>query len=85
MFVAFAPYDNPEIAVAVVLEYGAYGKYSTAVARDIFDAYFFGKTVDESGNLVFPQKETPAESQGASSSSATETVSQATSSTPEQG
>ncbi|WP_101697418.1 peptidoglycan D,D-transpeptidase FtsI family protein [Clostridium minihomine] len=85
VFVAFAPYDNPEIAVAVVLEYGAYGKYSTAVARDIFDAYFFGKTVDESGNLVFPKKETPAESQGASSSSATETASQTTSSTPEQG
>lgn len=57
VFVGFAPYDKPEIAVAVVLEYGAYSKYSTAVARDLFDAYFFGKTVDASGNLVFPAKE----------------------------
>jgi penicillin-binding protein 2 len=24
------------------------------VAKDIFDAYFFGKTVDASGNLVMP-------------------------------
>ncbi|WP_085831849.1 peptidoglycan D,D-transpeptidase FtsI family protein [Clostridium merdae] len=72
VFVGFAPYDKPEIAVAVVLEYGAYGKYSTAVARDLFDAYFFGKTVDASGNLVFPAKQestTSGTSSGASSSS----------------
>ena len=69
VFVGFAPYDKPEIAVAVVLEYGAYGKYSTAVARDLFDAYFFGKTVDASGNLVFPAKEDSASS-GTSSAAA---------------
>lgn len=66
VFVGFAPYDNPEIAVAVVLEYGAYSKYSTAVARDIMDAYFFGKTVDENGDLVFPKTE-PEETDASSS------------------
>ncbi len=53
-FVGYAPFDNPEIAVAVVLEHGATSKFSLTVAKDIFDAYFFGKTVDASGNLVMP-------------------------------
>lgn len=54
VFIGYAPYDNPEIAVAVVLEYGASGVYSTGVAKDIFDAYFYGKVLDEDGNLVTP-------------------------------
>lgn len=60
VFVGYAPYENPEIAVAVVLEYGATSRYSNAVAKDIFDAYFFGKTVDDKGNLVMPSKQTAA-------------------------
>lgn len=55
-FIAFAPYDDPEIAVAVVLQYGAKGTFSQEVAKDIFDAYFYGKTVDENGELVFPEE-----------------------------
>lgn len=39
-FIAFAPYDNPEIAVAVVIEHGEKGKYSQNVAKAIYDAYF---------------------------------------------
>lgn len=54
-FIAFAPYENPEIAVAVVLEYGAKGTYSMNIAEDIFDAYFYGKTVDRNGDLVMPE------------------------------
>lgn len=38
IFVGFAPYDNPQIAVAVVLEHGA-GTYVASVARDIMEAY----------------------------------------------
>ena len=60
-FIAFAPYEDPEIAVAVVLQYGAAGTYSMQVAKDIFDAYFYGLTVDENGELVFPQEETDGE------------------------
>ena len=44
VFIAYAPYDDPEIAVAVVIEYGKDGKYSQAVAKDIFDMYFYGET-----------------------------------------
>lgn len=40
LFVAFAPFDKPEIAVAVVIEHGAVGRNAAFVARDIFDAYF---------------------------------------------
>ena len=54
VFIAYAPYEKPEIAVAVVLERGASGVYARNVARDIFDAYFHGKTVDEQGNLAMP-------------------------------
>ncbi|GHU95609.1 hypothetical protein FACS1894208_08720 [Clostridia bacterium] len=40
VFVGYAPYDNPEIAVAVVVEKGAGGSRVAPIARDIFDAYF---------------------------------------------
>lgn len=41
IFIAFAPYDNPEIAVAVVLEHGNSSSTAASVARDILDSYFF--------------------------------------------
>lgn len=40
LFVAFAPYDKPEIAVAVVIEHGVRGVNAATVARDIFNEYF---------------------------------------------
>lgn len=67
-FIGYAPYDNPQIAIAVVLEHGATSKYSNQVAKDIFDAYFFGKTVNSSGNLVMPSSS--AASQAASAAGA---------------
>ncbi len=39
LFVGFAPYDNPRIAVAIVLEHGATSRYAAQVARDIFEYY----------------------------------------------
>ena len=39
-FISFAPYDNPQIAVAVVIERGVKGTYSQRVAKAIYDAYF---------------------------------------------
>jgi len=39
LFVGFAPYDNPQIAVAVVLEHGATSSYAAKVARSIFECY----------------------------------------------
>lgn len=52
VFVAFAPYEDPQIAVCVVVEHGAHGNYVGSVARDIFDAYFAGV---ESGNAITPE------------------------------
>lgn len=39
LFVGFAPYENPEIVVAVVIEHGASSTYAARVAREIFDKY----------------------------------------------
>ncbi len=47
VFIAFAPFDNPQIAIAVVLEHGVRGTNAGRVARDIFDAYFFGDIVPQ--------------------------------------
>lgn len=40
VFIAYAPFDNPQIAVSVVLEHGVRGTNAALVAKDIFDAYF---------------------------------------------
>lgn len=41
VFVAFAPYDDPQIAIAVIVEYGKDSSTSAAwVARGAFEAYF---------------------------------------------
>lgn len=39
-FICYAPYDKPEVAVAVVIEHGAKGRYSMQVAKDLLDGYF---------------------------------------------
>lgn len=40
-FVGFAPYENPQVAVAAVVEYGGHGGSSAGVvARDVLAAYF---------------------------------------------
>jgi len=41
VFVAFAPFDKPEIAVAIVVKNGGYGSSVTDIARSVFDAYFY--------------------------------------------
>lgn len=41
LFIAFAPFDDPEIAIAIIGEKVQYGSYVTQVARDILDEYFF--------------------------------------------
>lgn len=43
IFVAFAPFDNPEIAVAVVIEHGASSYTSGSVMKAIMNAYFFNQ------------------------------------------
>jgi penicillin-binding protein 2 len=46
LFVAFAPYDKPEVAVAVVIEHGEHGGAAAApIAGQILRRYFEGKGV----------------------------------------
>jgi penicillin-binding protein 2 len=39
-FVGFAPYENPQIAVVVIIEHGGHGAYTAPVAKEIFSQYF---------------------------------------------
>lgn len=56
LFVAFAPFENPEIAVAVVVEHGEHGGAAAApIAGRILRAYFDGKKP--------PRKEPPYSSE----------------------
>ena len=49
LFIGFAPYDNPKIAVAVVVENGEHGSSTAApMARKVFDAYL----LDDTGKLL---------------------------------
>lgn len=49
IFVGFAPYDDPEIAVVAIIENGAEGTYTAHVVRPIMDEYFNIST-DEKNN-----------------------------------
>ena len=40
VFICFAPYKKPEVAVAVVLEHGAWTRFAGRIARDLLTAYF---------------------------------------------
>ena len=53
-FIGFAPYDDPEIAIAVVLEHGSTSTYSKNIAMDMFNAYFYNAYVDEDGEIQIP-------------------------------
>ena len=43
-FICYAPYDDPEVAISVVIEHGVKGKYSMQVAKDLLDEYFNKKS-----------------------------------------
>ncbi len=43
IFVCFAPYDDPEIAISIVVEHGGSGSGLGAMAADILDYYFTSK------------------------------------------
>ena len=55
-FIAYAPVDDPQIAVAVVIEKGWHGYTGIPVARAIFDGYFYSQvsseTPQQSGQLL---------------------------------
>lgn len=69
VFIGFAPYDNPQIAIAVMMPHGSNSDFSLGVSKDIFDAYFYHKTVDAAGNIVTPTVTTPPTSSQSPASS----------------
>ncbi|HMB57049.1 MAG TPA: penicillin-binding protein 2 [Arenimonas sp.] len=60
LFIAYAPADNPTIAVAVVVEHGGFGASTAApIARKIMDAWLIKHTTPMSGVLPETQGKTP--------------------------
>jgi penicillin-binding protein 2 len=39
-FAGFAPFDDPEIAIVVLVENGGHGYYTAEVVKDILEIYF---------------------------------------------
>lgn len=53
-FVGFAPFDNPEIAVVILVERGGAGGYTVEAARDVMAEYFGmnSNNVEENTNAI---------------------------------
>ena len=56
LFISFAPYENPEIAMAVRIPFGYSSDYAAQLARDVY-SYYFG-LIDEE-DLIDGQADTP--------------------------
>ena len=53
LFVAFAPADNPKLAMALLVENGGSGSGTAApIARQVFDFYLLGKRPAEKQKLT---------------------------------
>ncbi len=52
VFVCFAPADDPEIAIAVVVEHGGSGNNVAPIVRDIMDVYFGLDTAQTESNIL---------------------------------
>ncbi len=50
-FAGFAPFDDPEIAIVVMVENGGHGNYTAEVVRDIMGEYFGMNTQDVQENM----------------------------------
>ncbi len=77
IFIAYAPADDPQIAVAVVLEKGYYGYNAGVVAKAIFDAYFFP---DEPADPILPNSSGTTSSQMAQDASSAQSQTSSTAS-----
>lgn len=50
LFISFAPYEDPQIAVCVVIEGGDSGNNVAPVVRDIYDYYFYNSQEQNAAN-----------------------------------
>ena len=51
-FAGYAPFDNPEIAIVVMVENGGHGNYTAEVVRDIMEEYFGMNTQNVEENMT---------------------------------
>ncbi|MDD3415773.1 MAG: penicillin-binding transpeptidase domain-containing protein [Lachnospiraceae bacterium] len=59
LFVGYAPYENPEIAIATRIAYGYTSSNAAEVSKDIFKYYF---NVEDIDNIITGEAETPESS-----------------------
>ena len=60
LFIAFAPADEPKIAMAILVENGGFGARAAApIARQVLDYYLLGKVPSEPAKEG-PDEETPS-------------------------
>jgi len=55
LFVCYAPADKPQIAIAVVVERGAWGSNTAPIARDIIDEYFGLNKTNGADDVLKPE------------------------------
>ena len=66
LFIAFAPVDNPRIALAVLVENGGSGsKVAAPIARKMMDHYFQQVIDDDAEQLILTAAELPADENAA--------------------
>lgn len=56
-FAGFAPYDDPEIAIVVMVENGSHGAYTAEVAKEIIEQYFKLQEETEENTTAIPYTE----------------------------
>ena len=56
-FAGFAPYDNPEIAIVVMVENGSHGYYTAEVAKEIIEQHFRLKDGIKENVIAIPYTE----------------------------
>lgn len=52
-YVGFAPFDNPEIAVCVIMFDGGHGSYAAEVVKAIYEGYFKNEILKKNSNYNF--------------------------------
>lgn len=61
VFVCFAPYENPEIAMAIVVEKGGSGSELGRISSEIMNYYFHGPEAAEASHVTSPESPIPQE------------------------
>lgn len=52
-YIVFAPYDNPKIAISVILEHGNSGTAAGTLVRNLLDAYFINSSTEKVSEIPF--------------------------------